>query len=70
MAASLGVDMSLFRLLIVDDHPIVLAGLKLLLQGNDRFDVSGEANSARTARIEAERVQPDIIVTDLIMGGR
>lgn len=68
MAASLGVDMSLFRLLIVDDHPIVLAGLKLLLQGNDRFDVSGEANSARTARIEAERVQPDIIVTDLIMG--
>ncbi|CAA2105807.1 Putative transcriptional regulator [Methylobacterium bullatum] len=68
MAGSLGVDMSFFRLLIVDDHPIVLAGLKLLLRGDGRFDVCGEARSAQAACIEAERLQPDVIITDLIMG--
>lgn len=59
---------SIVRLLIVDDHPIVLTGLKLLLDGDGRFEVSGEAACAQTARAEAERLQPDVIVTDLVMG--
>lgn len=58
----------MFRLLIVDDHPIVLTGLKLLLSGDGRFAVSGEAGSAAAACAEAERLQPDVIITDLTMG--
>ena len=60
--------MAIFRLLIVDDHPIVLTGLKLLLASDDRFDICGEVTSAIAARVEAERLQPDAIVTDLVMG--
>ncbi|WP_331042411.1 response regulator transcription factor [Sphingomonas sp.] len=60
--------MSIFRLLIVDDHPIVLTGLKLLLDDDGRFAVSGEAASAPAACAEAERLQPDVIITDLTMG--
>ncbi|QQV76450.1 response regulator transcription factor [Sphingomonas aliaeris] len=60
--------MAIFRLLIVDDHPIVLTGLKLLLASDDRFDICGEVTSAIAARAEAERLQPDAIVTDLVMG--
>ncbi|HEX8415432.1 MAG TPA: response regulator transcription factor [Sphingomicrobium sp.] len=52
----------------MDDHPIVLTGLKLLLDGDRRFDVIGEAGCAQAARLEAERLQPDVIVTDLVMG--
>lgn len=60
--------MPIFRLLIVDDHPIVLTGLKLLFAGDDRFAVVGEAASAAAACASAERLQPDAIITDLVMG--
>lgn len=60
--------MSIFRLLIVDDHPIVLTGLKLLLDLADRFAVVGEASSAASACAEAERLQPDVVITDMTMG--
>lgn len=60
--------MSIFRVLIVDDHPIVLMGLQLLFAGNERFKVVGEACSAPAATGEAERLQPDAIITDLVMG--
>ena len=60
--------LSIFRLLIVDDHPIVLTGLKLLLDGDNRFALSGEARSGPEACAEAERLQPDVIITDLTRG--
>lgn len=60
--------MSIFRVLIVDDHPIVLTGLKLLFEGDRRFSLIGEARSARAACIEAERLQPAAIITDMVMG--
>jgi two-component system response regulator NreC len=60
--------LSIFRVLIVDDHPIVLTGLQLLFAGNERFKVVSEACSAPGASSEAERLQPDAIITDLVMG--
>ena len=59
---------SIFRVVIVDDHPIVLTGLTLLFTGNERFTLVGEANSPRAACSIAERLQPDAIITDLVMG--
>lgn len=61
--------MAASRLLIIDDHPVVLTGLRLLFAADPRFEVAGEATSAAAARAEPGRLQPDLIVTDLVMGG-
>ena len=56
--------------LLIDDHPVALAGLRLLLDGDAAFRVGGEAADARAARQCAEELQPDFIVLDLRLGGR
>ena len=56
--------------LIVDDHPIVLYGLRFLFDPGSRFQVCAEANDAETARARAAEFQPDFIVLDLVLGGR
>lgn len=61
--------MAAFRVLIVDDHPVVLTGLRLLLEDDRAYTLVGEANSPGQASIIAEREQPDIIVSDLVMRG-
>ena len=61
-------NLSIFRVLIVDDHPIVLTGLNLLFAGDDRIDLIGEATSVGAARQLAERLKPDAVITDLVMG--
>ncbi|WP_028056587.1 response regulator transcription factor [Sphingomonas phyllosphaerae] len=60
--------MGLFRLLIVDDHPIVLTGLTLLFEGDARYAIVGAATSVATALALAEQVAPDVIITDLTLG--
>ena len=51
--------------LVADDHGLVLARVLSLLQPN--FDIVGTASNGRDLLIEAERVQPDIIVLDITM---
>ena len=53
------------RLLVVDDHKIVLIGLKTLFGALDRYAVDGEASTALDAVAEARRVQPDIVLMDV-----
>lgn len=60
--------MAAFTVLIVDDHPVVLTGLRLLLSVEPRFAICAEASSAAAAREAAERCRPDLIVTDLVLG--
>lgn len=60
--------MARYRVQIVDDHPIVLTGLRLLLADHDRFEIVVEAATPLAARLEAERLRPDIIIADLVMG--
>ena len=57
------------RVLVVDDAPLFRAGLKAALTEAE-FDVVGEAEDAPTAVTEAERLQPDIIVLDVLMPGQ
>lgn len=57
-------------ILIIDDHPVVLFGLKFLFQDDGRFSVSGEAGDAGLARSLAGQLQPDFIILDLVLGGR
>ena len=55
------------RVLIVDDHAVVRAGLKLLLEAEEDLDAVGEAGSARDAIFQARSVKPDMILLDVVM---
>ena len=53
------------RLLLVDDHEVVRAGLRALLGEGHGLEVAGEAGSVAEAVAEAERLRPDVVLMDL-----
>jgi DNA-binding NarL/FixJ family response regulator len=55
------------RVLLVDDHNLVRAGIKLVLRAFPEICVVGEACSGTQAVTLAQRLRPDIIVMDLDM---
>ena len=57
----------LIRVMLVDDHAVVRAGLKAVLGVAKDVDVVGEARNGREALAMAERLRPDVIVMDLSM---
>ncbi|CAH2603525.1 Response regulator transcription factor [Rhodovastum atsumiense] len=61
--------MSGVRVLLADDHPVVLAGMKALLTADSGLEVVGEARDGRTTLQLAEDLQPDVVVLDLSMPG-
>jgi len=54
------------RVLIVDDHPVVRAGLSMLL-ASQGFVVCGEATNGEDAVAQFEKLQPDVTLMDLQM---
>jgi DNA-binding NarL/FixJ family response regulator len=52
---------------MVDDHPVVLAGLKALVEADTDFSVVGEARDGRTALQLAKQLLPDVVVLDISM---
>ena len=57
----------LIRVVLVDDHQIVRAGLKAVLSTAKDITVVGEGGTGRDALALAERVDPHVIVMDLSM---
>lgn len=57
----------LIRVMLVDDHAVVRAGLKAVLGTARDIDVVGEAKNGKEAIAVAERLNPDVIVMDLSM---
>jgi DNA-binding NarL/FixJ family response regulator len=57
------------RILLVDDHPVVRAGLRALLDGHADLEVVGDAGDAVEAVRMAERLRPALVLMDLQMGG-
>lgn len=55
------------RILIADDHEVVRAGLRALLEGSPGFEVCGEAGDGRDAVEKAAALKPDVVVLDLAM---
>jgi two-component system, NarL family, response regulator NreC len=53
--------------LIVDDHAVVRAGLRLLLEREDDLEVVGEAGDAREAIFLTRRHKPGVILLDVSM---
>jgi two-component system response regulator NreC len=56
------------RLLVADDHPVVRAGLRMLLSAQPDMKVVGEAVDGQTAVKRALELKPDVVVMDLTMG--
>jgi DNA-binding NarL/FixJ family response regulator len=59
-----------YRLLFVDDHPVVLGGYSLMLKSQPDLDVCGLAGNAREAVQLFEKEHPDLVVMDLNLPGR
>src|SRR6266516_2167677 len=57
------------RVLIVDDHAVVRAGLRMLIDSQFPMKVVAEAGTRVEAVQAAAREQPDIVLLDLDMGG-
>lgn len=57
------------RVLIVDDHAVVRAGLRMLLESHPGMSVVGEAGNRAGALAAAAREKPDVILLDLDLGG-
>lgn len=55
------------RILIADDHDVVRAGVRRLLEKEPGCEVCGEAANGREAVVLAENLQPDVAVLDLTM---
>jgi DNA-binding NarL/FixJ family response regulator len=58
------------RILIVDDHPVVLFGLRVLFSDDPSRVVIGEAPDKARALRSTALARPDVIILDLMLGGR
>lgn len=59
----------MISVLLVDDHPIVIEGLRKLLQTAGDIDVTGVAHDSAGALSQAKNLRPDVILLDLRMPG-
>jgi DNA-binding NarL/FixJ family response regulator len=57
------------RVMLVDDHAVLLAGLRALLAEQENIHVVGEAGTADEALDLLPQVKPDILIMDLGMPG-
>ncbi len=56
-----------FRILLADDHAVLRAGLRMLLDAEPDMEVVGEASNSQQAMEKAVDLQPDVILLDLSM---
>lgn len=61
--------MPVIRVFLVDDHDVVREGLKHMLASEEDIQVVGEAASGEDAVVQAQQLQPDIVLMDIKMPG-
>jgi len=59
----------MISILIVDDHPVVRAGLRAVIESQDDFMVVGEASTGEEGVRRAALDEPDLVLMDLQMPG-
>lgn len=58
------------RVLMIDDHPIVRSGIRMLLERSGDIDVVGEAERGDDAVGLIKRLKPDVLLLDMEMPGK
>ncbi|NOH81736.1 response regulator [Vibrio sp. RE86] len=61
--------MTEYKVLLVDDHPLMRRGINQLLSFEDEFEVVAEASNGTDAVAQNHEHQPDLILLDLNMKG-
>lgn len=56
------------RILLIDDHPLVRAGMAAQIEGCPDLIVCGEAANASQARAAVAKLKPDVVALDLMLG--
>lgn len=59
--------MSTITVLLVDDHALVRAGFRLILDAESGVEVVGEAGDGAEAILAVERLRPDVVLMDIQM---
>ncbi|MFG1669981.1 response regulator [Streptomyces sp. Y7] len=59
--------MTAIRLLLVDDDPLVRAGLSFMLGGADDIEIVGEASDGSEVEALVDRARPDVVLMDIRM---
>ena len=59
--------MSALRILIADDHEVVRAGVRSLLESQPDCEICGEAVTGHEAVALAQQLKPDVVVLDITM---
>jgi len=59
--------MNKLRILIAEDHGLMRAGMKLLVEAQEDMEVVGEAGDGRAAIELAKRLHPDVVLMDISM---
>lgn len=57
------------RILLVDDHPIILSGLRNSLSSHPQFKIVGEASNGTEAIHKARETNPDVVLMDISLPG-
>ncbi len=57
------------RVLIADDHGVLRQALRLLLESHEDLDVLGDCANGREAIALTEKLQPDVVLMDVVMPG-
>src|SRR5438046_4228813 len=57
------------KIIVIDDHAIVRAGLRMLINTQDDMEFIGEAMNGQTALQEAIEKKPDVAIMDITMPG-
>ena len=55
------------KIVILDDHRVVIEGIKTVLHNQQEFEVVGEATKAAQAMMQIKSLRPDIVITDISM---
>ncbi len=59
--------MANIRILLADDHAILRAGVRMLLESQPDMEVVGEAADGRETIDKARKLRPDLVVMDIVM---